>query len=68
MIYLRNVLNIIKVASFQEIFYLVPAWLFVGLPYLMGIAVTDCGRLIKILCDYKVDDDDYTIKSREDAK
>ena len=55
-IYIKQSINIIKLAGVRGI-HLLLAWLLVGFWYLLSCAAEDMFYYVKILCDYKQDDD-----------
>jgi len=55
-IYLRNIFNIIKLSGLKNVGLLI-GWIIGGMFYLLFAAAKDMFFLVKILCDYKLDDD-----------
>jgi len=55
-IYLRQLMNVFKIAGFSGL-DLVIYWIVSGLFFLLYFAAQDMFQFVKILCDYKMDDD-----------
>jgi hypothetical protein len=61
-IYIRLIYNVIKIADFKNAVGLLIIWIPLGLFFLSYGVVFDIYYFLKILCDYKEDDDAALIK------
>lgn len=57
LIYIKVMFNIIRLASFLNMIFLIVSWTFLGLFFLLLGVSKDMFYFIKILCDYKVEDE-----------
>lgn len=56
-IYIKVLFNIIRLASFLNMLFLLFLWTLFGLFFLLSALCKDMFYFIKILCDYKIEDD-----------
>ncbi len=67
-LYLRISFNILKLATFINILWLLPCWLIFGIFFLIYTVFKDTYYYIKTLCDYKDGNDIVEKKEEEDQK
>ena len=67
-IYFRQLGQIFKVAGPRDLGKLLPLWLFWGPFYLVLGALKDMYYFLKILCEFKMDDESTNLKEAEDLK
>ena len=67
-IFLRVLFSIITLAELVDALYLVVIWVTVGPFYLLWSVFEDIYYFLKILCDYKTEDDITVMKAAEDDK
>jgi len=67
-IYIRVLINVVTLAGPFEAVKLLFAWIPGGLFYLLYGASKDMYHYVKILCDYKMDNDTLVLKQEEDQK
>lgn len=65
-VFARTVFNILKAASIINAARLILIWIFTGPPFLVYCCLNDMYFFLKILCDYREDDDAREIKKEED--
>jgi hypothetical protein len=68
LIFLKVIFDIIRYATFLEMIFLLFSWLIFGMVFLIFGVFKDMFFFIKILCDYKDEDDDNEEKEMEDQR
>ena len=67
-IYVKVSINIIRLATFFNMLFLLSLWILFGILFLIYGVFKDMFFFFKTLCDYKDEDDQYKEKEEEDAK